>query len=90
VYKKIEMAGEDRVLEFLGRQIAELQLIHRRMNGLHTYFQSEVPRGERYRIKEIKLQLTAIKNAIIKANQRKHDYVARKEEEEQMKRLGID
>ncbi|GHT82559.1 hypothetical protein FACS1894137_01700 [Spirochaetia bacterium] len=30
-----------------------------------------------------------MKNAIVKANQRRHDYSAQKEEEEQMKKLGI-
>jgi hypothetical protein len=30
-----------------------------------------------------------VKNAIIKANQKRHEYIAQKEELEQMKRLGI-
>ena len=33
--------------------------------------------------------MTTIKGAVIKANQKKHEYVARREELEQMRRLGI-
>ena len=88
-FQKLETAPEDQLLDFLAKQIMELQVAHRRMNGLNAYFQSEAPRELRENMKGIKLQLTAIMNGIVKANQRKHDYVAVKEEEEQMKRLGI-
>jgi hypothetical protein len=33
--------------------------------------------------------MTAVKNSLIKANKKKHEYVSMKEEAEQMKRLGI-
>ena len=89
-YQRIENAREDQLLEFLGKQIFELQLLHRRMSGINAYFQGEAPRELRPELKGIKLQLTALMNGIVKANQRKHDYVALKEEEEQMKRLGIE
>jgi hypothetical protein len=88
-YQKMEAAGEDALLEFVSRQLAELNLIYRRMGGLATYFQSEVSREQRQRLKGIKIELAAIKNGIVKANQKKHEYVSRKEEEEQMRRLGI-
>jgi hypothetical protein len=88
-YQKLEAADEDQVLEFLSKQISELHVIHRRMNSLNTHFLSEVPRETRTRLRGIKIQLTAIRNGIVKANQRKHEYVSRREEAEQMKRLGI-
>jgi hypothetical protein len=88
-YLKLESATEDQLLDFVGKQISELYLLHRRMNGLNTFFLSEVPREQRSRLKGIKLQLTAINNGIVKANAKKHDYVSRKEEDEQMRRLGI-
>jgi hypothetical protein len=34
--------------------------------------------------------MTTIKGAVIKANQKKHEYVAQREELEQMRRLGIE
>jgi len=35
------------------------------------------------------VELATLKTSIIKANQKKHEYVAQKEEIEQMRRLGI-
>jgi hypothetical protein len=86
---KMEGSAEDQILEFVGRQLADLNIMHRRMNGLNTYFLSEATRETRASMKGIKIQLTAIHNAIVKANQKKHDYVARREEQEQMRRMGI-
>jgi hypothetical protein len=40
-------------------------------------------------VKGIKPELATIKNAIVRANQDRYEYSAQKEEEEQMKRLGI-
>ncbi len=88
-YGRLEAASEDQLLEFVSKQIADLIILHRRMSGLNTYFLSEVHRDQRSRMKGIKLNLTAINNGIVKANVRKHDYVARMEEKEQMRRLGI-
>jgi hypothetical protein len=89
VYRRLESAKEDQILEFVSTQLVDLQLLHRRMGGLNSLFPIEVPRAERQNIKTIKIQLVSFKNAILKANQKKHEYVARREEEEQLKRLGI-
>ncbi len=88
-YRRLEAANEDQLLEFVGKQLGELQLMHRRLDSLNTFLLKDASRDEGPRLKGIKLQLTAIKNCLVKANQRKHDYVSRKEEEEQMRRLGI-
>jgi len=88
-FQKLETVGEDQLLDFVSKQIMELQTMHRRLGGLNAYFQSEAPRELRPNLKGIKLNLSAMMNGIVKANQRKHDYVAMREEEEQMKRLGI-
>jgi hypothetical protein len=88
-FQKLETVGEDQLLDFVSKQIMELQVMHRRLGGLNAFFQSEAPRELRPNLKGIKLNLSAMLNGIVKANQRKHDYVAIREEEEQMKRLGI-
>ena len=59
------------------------------MPALDTYFKSETTRSQRALIKGIKLEIGAVKNAVVKANQKKHEYVSRKEEVEQLKKLGI-
>jgi hypothetical protein len=59
------------------------------MSGLYNTFRAEVSRDKRTKIRGIKLELNAVKNSLVKANQKKHEYVAIKEEEEQMRRLGL-
>jgi len=89
-YKRLEQAGEEQLFTFLHKHIEELQLIHRRLSGLETFFRSEIPRENRASIRGIKIELSAIQNCIMKANQKRHDYVARKEEMEQLRKLGVD
>jgi hypothetical protein len=88
-YQKLEAAREDQVLDFVSKQLADFQLLYRRMSGLNAFFPGEIAHSERQKLKGIKLQLTVMKNAMGKTNQKKHEYVGRKEEEEQLKRLGI-
>ncbi|NJL72168.1 MAG: hypothetical protein HC888_11600 [Candidatus Competibacteraceae bacterium] len=89
VYKKIESAAEDQLYGFLNKNLEEVNIFHRRMQALDTYFKSEVPREQRSAVRGIKIELTAIKNNLVKANQKKHEYVARKEETEQLRKLGV-
>jgi hypothetical protein len=88
-YQRLEGAGEEQMFDFLGKNLGDLQLIYRRMEGLNTYFRSEFTQSERNKLKGIKLELAALKNSIVKTNKIKHDYVSGKEEEQQMKKLGI-
>ena len=88
-YKRLESATEEQLQETLSKNIEELQTIHKSMSALDLFFKSEAPREERDRMRGIKPELTAIKNGIVKANQKRHEYIAQKEELEQMKRLGI-
>ncbi|MFQ3619519.1 MAG: hypothetical protein SNJ78_01105 [Spirochaetales bacterium] len=89
-YKRLEQAGEEQLFIFLNKHIEELQLIHRRLNGLETFFRSETPRENRASLRGIKIELTSIQNILVKANQKRHDYVAKKEEIEQLRKLGVD
>ncbi len=59
------------------------------MTSLDTYFKSETTREQRARLRGITIELTGIKNAIVKTNQKKHEYVAKHEEIDQLKKLGI-
>jgi hypothetical protein len=73
----------------LSKNIEELQSLHKTLSALDVFFKSEASREDREKVKGIKPELTAIKNGIVKANQKRHEYIAQKEEQEQMKRLGI-
>ncbi|MDR1100085.1 MAG: hypothetical protein LBL28_06345 [Treponema sp.] len=86
---KLEAMGEDQLTAFLEKNIRDVQSLHRTLTALDEFFKSEVPKEIRDKVKGIKPELAAIKNAIVRANQIRHEYSAQKEEEEQMKRLGI-
>jgi hypothetical protein len=88
-FRKLENSSEDGIFSLLNHNLINLQLVHRRMSGLFNAFRAEVTRDKRTKMRGIKLELNAIKNSVVKANQKKHEYVASKEEEEQMKRLGL-
>lgn len=88
-YKRIEGMPEDQAFKFLGRNIEELQRTLRTLAALDEFFRSSARPEDRGRIRNIKTELTTIKGAVIKANQKKHEYVAQCEEQEQMRRLGI-
>ena len=86
---KLKGMAEEQIFGYLDRAIKDLQSIHRTLGALDEYFKSCVSREEREQIKGIKPDLAAIKNSFVKANQIRHEYSAQKEEEEQMRKLGI-
>lgn len=88
-YRKLETAHEEQVFRFLTRHYEEMQLIFRRLTSLDAFFKSESPRVDRQHLHGIKLELNSVKNGLMKANQKRHEYIARREEAEQMKKLGI-
>ncbi len=90
VYQKLEASPEDKILTFLDTHASAVKKIIDTFEPLNTYLKSEVPRTVRNSVKGVKLEVTAIMNALIKANKKKLEYVARVEELEQMKKLGID
>ncbi|MBN1696914.1 MAG: hypothetical protein JW881_05325 [Spirochaetales bacterium] len=88
-YQKYEAATEEKLYEVLNRNLANLHVIHRRFSGLNDFFRNEIPKAKRNKIRGLNLEINAVKNSIIKANKKKHEYVSAIEEREQMKRLGI-
>jgi hypothetical protein len=87
--KRLESMTEEQVYQFLQRNIEETQRILRTFGALEEYFKANLPAELRPRMKSARAEGTTIKGAIIKANQKKHEYVSQREEAEQMKRLGI-
>jgi hypothetical protein len=86
--QRLETAGDEHVFKFLERNLEELQLLVKRMNALDDHFKAVFPGEEKGKFKGIKAEITTIKNCIIKANQKRHEYHAQVEEEEQLRRLG--
>ncbi len=88
-WRRLETASDEQAFKFLEKTMEELQVLVKRMNALEEYFKAEVTAEERAKIRSVKADITAIKGALIKANQKKHEYVAHIEEQEQMRRLGF-
>ena len=88
-YARLESMDEEGLYALLGHNIAEMQNMTKVLPAIHSYFQEEMDANNRGKLRGVKLEVNAIHNAVVKANQRRHEYVSRKEEKEQLKKLGI-
>jgi len=88
-YNKLAAMSEEQIINYLERNIKEMTTLHKTLNALDDFFKSSATTEDRDKIKGIKPELSALKNTYVKANQLRYDYSAQKEEEEQMKNLGI-
>ncbi|MDR0474465.1 MAG: hypothetical protein LBH43_12430 [Treponema sp.] len=86
---KLEAMQDEQLITFLERNIRDIQSFHKTLTALDEFFKAEVERSSRDKVKGIKPELGTIKNAAIRANAKRHEYSAQKEEEEQLKRLGV-
>jgi hypothetical protein len=86
---KLESMQEEQIISFLEKNIREVQSLHKILGALDEFFKAQTNREDREKVKGIKPELATIKNAIIRANSKRHEYSAQKEEEEQLKRLGV-
>jgi len=86
---KLESIQEEQLVGFLERNIREVQTLHKTLGALDEFFKTAVDRADREKIRGIKPELGTIKNAIVRANAKRHEYSAQREEEEQLRRLGV-
>ena len=86
---RLESMEEKQLLGLLERSVRDAQNLHKTLTGLDEFFKAEAPKESKDKVKGIKPELSTIKNAIIKANQKRFEYSAQLEEEEQLKRLGV-
>jgi hypothetical protein len=89
LYQKLVNASEEQVFSFLDKSTRDIAEINKTMDALDTFFKSEVGRYERDKIRGVKNEVAAVKGNLHNASQKKHEYVAQKEEREQLKKLGI-
>jgi hypothetical protein len=88
-HQHLQSAPDEQIYEFLDKNLQELRLLYNRMMGLNGFFRNQRPRDPRKKFKGIKIELSALKNCIVKSNKKLHEYLALKEEEEQMAKLGL-
>jgi hypothetical protein len=73
VFHRLSATSEEQLADFVEKQMNELLLIHRRLGCLNTMFQAQATR-EKKTMRGIRIELLTIKNALVKANQRLHEY----------------
>lgn len=88
-YQKLETLSNDRIVEFLVTQLSECQKLMIHLEALDAYFKTSVSPINTSRIRGIKMEMTALKNTLVKTNQRKAEYSTIVEEQNQMRKLGI-
>jgi hypothetical protein len=88
-FNKMQSMAEDQLLGMLERNIRDAQTMHKILGALDDFFKLETDKEDRDKVKGVKPELAVMKNAIVRANQRRHEFSAQKEEEEQLKKLGI-
>ncbi|MEM5947043.1 hypothetical protein WKV44_00640 [Spirochaetia bacterium 38H-sp] len=81
---------EEESLDNISKLLEKLGIISRRLQSTETYLKSELNKIEREKILTFKEEINKIRAAIQLANQKRHEYIARKEEIEQLKKLGIE
>lgn len=89
-WAKLQKASDEQLYQYINKELGECHVVHRRAGALDAHLKAKAPVAERKRMKGVKIELTSVRNAIVKSNQLKHEYVAKKEELEQLRKLGVD
>lgn len=87
-HARIAASPETVLFPFLSKQIAEMQDVMILLDALDGYFKVNVTKGDKSRIKGLKIELATISNCVIKARSRCQEYSALAEEAKQMKELN--
>jgi hypothetical protein len=72
-YRKLASTGDAPLASFVDRQLTDVLLIHRRLGSLNTLFQARSAADKRT-IRGIKVELLTLKNCLVKANQKRHEF----------------
>jgi hypothetical protein len=88
-FLKLENQEESVIFEYLAKQLSECHHILVQLTAFNDYFKTSCLPEDRLKMKTIQMELTAIKNTLVRTNQRKAEYTSVIEEEEQLKKLGI-
>ncbi|MBQ9207875.1 MAG: hypothetical protein IJ158_14340 [Treponema sp.] len=88
-YQKIASMPEEKIAEFVSAQIADCNKLMAILNAMDDFFKNAAAPANKSKIKGLKIDITTLKNSVVKANQLRVEYTSYIEEEAQMKRLGI-
>lgn len=88
-YAKIYSLPEEKIYDFVSSQISDCNKMLVISNALDEYFKAAAAPENKSKIKGLKIDLTTLKNSVVKANTHRAEYSAYIEEEAQMRKLGI-
>lgn len=88
-YQALLQRSEDEILSWFERQFIDAAKSVERINGLDVFFKTEVPKERRAQVKGVKAEISQIRTNMSNANKQRHEAVGRREEQEQLKRLGV-
>jgi hypothetical protein len=86
---RLAKASEQQIDEFLKKNLEELQLFHRRLSGLNEHFPQNASQEQRAQLKGIRIELSGLKNCIVRANRKRYEYVSSREEEIRLQQMGV-
>jgi hypothetical protein len=89
-WTRLQALPEEELLQFVNKYIQETVVIIRRCESLDTMLRAEIDRDQRGRLRGINAELTALREHVQRARRKTHEYVAKYEEIQQLKRLGIE
>ena len=87
-HAKLKQADEASRSDFLQHNLNDLRLLHRRASALGAHFTATADPGQKASLQGIKIEMSAVKNGMSKASQSQSEYLAAKQEQEQMARLA--
>ncbi len=88
-YEKLAQQKEAYILEYVNQQISDCQKMLKILNGLDDFFKNAPMPQNRTKVRGLKMEISSMKNSVVKANQHRSEYSAYVEEEAQLKKLGI-
>jgi len=88
-FSKIMGATEESILGFVTKQLSEAKMLFSLINALDIHFKKEVEIINRPKLKGLQIELSALRNSIVTINKKRGEYLAVKEEHEQMRNLGM-
>lgn len=88
-FQRVIQYPEDKIYNFVCKQISECQSLFTTINSLDAFFKAEVDLINRPKVKGLQIDLSSLRNCIVASNKKRADYQSVKEETEQMSKLGI-
>lgn len=87
--KRMFSQSEEAIFDFLIKQQSECQRLSTLLNAFDEYFKRQAPADVKSSIKGLKMELTSVKNILVKSNQLRAEYSSQVDEAKQLARLGI-